>query len=294
MLKKIVLVLSLGFCGLLQGAAQKTVTVKDFCNPRVHSYIFLHARTCNELVVTCKDITDPTGLENFKNYFAKRNMPVIKINLTQNKLSVLPDWLHEWPELRYMDVSHNEFRIMPAVLSSCAELRELNLSYNKIKSFVIPYKSGQRSEIDSKDFWQEDGFPVLSELNLAHNRLVMIPENIQVLEQLVKLDVSFNKLTYLPESIGDLPLLQELYLHGGGTGKMPDNTITTLPASFEKLKKLRVLMIGGLNLDEESMKLLGRMHDAQPDLEVVRKFEAIKTPAKLYHNMADLVRGSAY
>ena len=45
-------------------------------------------------------------------------------------------------------------------------------------------------------------------------------------------------------------------------GKVRDNTITTLPASFEKLKKLRVLMIGGLNLDEESLKLLGRMQEA--------------------------------
>ncbi|MBY0353535.1 leucine-rich repeat domain-containing protein [Candidatus Babeliales bacterium] len=294
MLKKLVLVLVMSSCGLLQGAAQKTVCVNDFFNRRVHPMIFTNAKAANTLMITCKDITDPAGLEKFKNYFAKYNMPVIKINLTQNKLHSLPDCLVGWPELRYIDVSHNQFAIVPNVLSSCAELRELNISYNKIKSFVIPYKSGERSEIDSKDFWQEDGFPVLSELNLAHNRLAVMPENIHVLEQLVKLDVSFNRLTYLPESIGDMPSLQELYLHGGGTGKVPDNTITSLPASFEKLKKLRVLMIGGLNLDEESMKLLGRMQDAQPYLEVVRKREAIKTPAKLYHNMADLVRGSAY
>ena len=76
---------------------------------------------------------------------------------------------------------------------------------------------GQRRKLDPEKIWQsdEDGFPSLQELNLARNQLYQLPENIQVLEQLVKLDVSFNRLACLPESIGDMPSLQELYLHGG-------------------------------------------------------------------------------
>ena len=110
MLKKLVLVLSVSFCGLLQGAAaQKTVSVKDFFSMRVHPMIFTNAKATNTLLLSCKDITDSTGLEKFKNYFGKYEIAVIKINLTQNKLGMLPGWLNEWPELRYIDLSHNQF-----------------------------------------------------------------------------------------------------------------------------------------------------------------------------------------
>ena len=48
------------------------------------------------------------------------------------------------------------------------------------------------------------------DLDLSHNQLNRLPNELHQLSLLVKLDISHNQLTYLPESIRQLPALEEL------------------------------------------------------------------------------------
>lgn len=77
-------------------------------------------------------------------------------------------------------------------------------------------------------------------LDLVHQDLTSLPEEIGTLKNLRWLRVNFNRLESIPESIGNCTLLEELYLN--------DNLLTSLPASFCQLKNLNTLTLDNNHL----------------------------------------------
>lgn len=76
----------------------------------------------------------------------------------------------------------------------------------------------------------------LETLVLAENDLREVSERIGGVKRLRMLDLGHNKLTHLPETISQLDSLSDfLYLH--------DNKLSSLPACFDRLTKLRYLNI---------------------------------------------------
>lgn len=86
---------------------------------------------------------------------------------------------------------------VPADLIKLSKLEELDLSRNKID--ILP------------DFIGEV-MVNLTELNLSHNTLQSIPDNIENLTNMVKLNLSHNMLTGIPNCVKYLPNLKSIDL----------------------------------------------------------------------------------
>ena len=101
--------------------------------------------------------------------------------------------------------------------------------------------------------------PYLTELNLAHNLIMVIPEKVNLLTELTSLDLSFNNLTNISPNIGELSKLVTLSIEGNSQiSNLPDfpnlrvlnisgTSVPTLPANM-KLPALEVLKAESLSL----------------------------------------------
>ena len=92
----------------------------------------------------------------------------------------------------------------------------------------------------------------LQVLDLHHNQLEKLPNEIGLLKSLRVLYVHHNKLKKLPDSIGDLFRLQSLDLR--------ENALKELPSSMSKLKRLRTLDLSKNVKLKKLPKSLGNCH----------------------------------
>ena len=106
----------------------------------------------------------------------------------------------------------------------------------------------------------------LQVLDLHHNQLEKLPEEIGLLKSLRVLYVHHNKLKKLPDSIGDLSRLQNLDISA--------NALKELPVTISKLKRLRTLDVSKNVKLKKLPKQLGHCHGLDklvgPDLDVVQ------------------------
>ena len=93
---------------------------------------------------------------------------------------------------------------------------------------------------------------ILQVLDLHHNQLEKLPDEIGLLKSLRVLYVHHNKLKKLPDSIGDLPRLQSLDLRA--------NALKELPSSMSKLKRLKTLDVSKNVKLKKLPKALGHCH----------------------------------
>jgi leucine-rich repeat protein SHOC2 len=82
----------------------------------------------------------------------------------------------------------------------------------------------------------------LTSLYISNNKLNFLPDNFDRLINLQELDASHNKLTCLPDSISSLISLKSLRLH--------HNKITKLPKNIGKINKLEILILSYNELTE--------------------------------------------
>ena len=110
----------------------------------------------------------------------------------------------------------------------------------------------------------------LQVLDLHHNQLEKLPEEIGLLKNLRVLYVHHNKLKKLPDSIGDLTRLQSLDLSS--------NALKELPVTISKLKRLRTLDVSKNVKLKKLPKQLGHCHSLDklvgPDVDIVQYPEA--------------------
>lgn len=134
-----------------------------------------------------------------------------------------------WKKPAELDFSHSKLRQCPARLSFMgAQLTQLNLSHNSLCH--IP------EEICC--------LTGLREMYLHHNHLTGIPKSVGSLAELTDLNLAHNQLTTLPESLGDLKHLQSLSLS--------NNRLELLPRRFYMLMNLAILRASNNNLTELS------------------------------------------
>lgn len=101
----------------------------------------------------------------------------------------------------------------------------------------------------------------LQNLNICGNKLMTsLPEEIGELRNLRTLNLSGTKLTKLPESIGNLVLLEELYL----SSKMGD-----LPNSITNLKNLRIFDAAGCDNAKFWTVKLESLKSTNKNLEII-------------------------
>jgi adenylate cyclase len=141
---------------------------------------------------------------------------LLKLNLSNNRLSHLPVYFDSYRMLRTLNISSNFLDNFPPFLCELDALVDLDLSFNLIGSF--PQECGK--------------LRALEKFVITNNRLSgVLPESFKGLHNLRELDVRYNALTGL-EVVSELPKLEML--------AADHNAITGFVGSFERIRSLKL------------------------------------------------------
>ena len=160
------------------------------------------------------------GLETFPDELYTLVDTLEVLDLTDNKLSFLPDDFYRFKNLKRLFLSNNQFNHVPKVLAKLPNLSMIGMRNNKIKIF------------------EENSLPLSTRwLILTDNELEFLPESIGDLKLLQKFMLSGNKLNSLPDSISKCSNLELL--------RIAVNNLSSFPISLLSLPKLSWLAYSG-------------------------------------------------
>ena len=126
------------------------------------------------------------------------------LDLSDNKISSLPDDFGKFVKLKIIFFANNAFTIFPKVLADCPELR------------MIGFKSNQLQWIP------EEAFPAkLSWLILTDNQLVSLPKSIGNFKYLQKCALAGNQLSALPPEMANCVNLELLRISANQLEELP-------------------------------------------------------------------------
>jgi Leucine-rich repeat (LRR) protein len=173
---------------------------------------------------------------------------VRELILTHTDLQTLPDIFNlNFENLTHLNLEGNKLSQLPLNMKNLMKLQHLNLSHNCLK--VLSDEIGNLS--------------MLQTLKLENNSLVELPDSVCKLMNLQQLSIANNSLRILPNDIGDLVKLETLVISGNMLEDLPgsllqltnlchfiaaSNMLSYLSESFTHLNKLRTL-----NLSKNSM-----------------------------------------
>lgn len=154
------------------------------------------------------------------------------LDLSKNKLKILPKSVGQFKELKILNVSNNTLENLPAEINGLSKIETLQVSCNLLKS-IPPLNS----------------LMFLKRASFGDNRLTVFPEFLCELKHLEALDLSKNNITQLPELIKQSRLF-ELNLN--------QNEIRKLPAGLAECSRLKTLRLeeNCLELDDIPKELL--------------------------------------
>jgi len=132
------------------------------------------------------------------------------LNLSKNEINVMPDDFGEMVSLRELNLSHNQIECLPCkkvdVLSS---LRELSASNNRISAIPLEYEHLRIQHIDVsfnriRDLPGLRNFKTVRTLNLSDNIIETVPESVEKMSMLKRLDVSGNCVRFWPKCMAGM------------------------------------------------------------------------------------------
>ena len=133
------------------------------------------------------------------------------LDMTNNKLSSLPDDFGKLKNLKILFLSNNQFRELPTVLADCPKLSMIGFRNNQIEHFP------------------EDALPLsVRWLILTENRIKTLPNSIGDLKYLQKFMLSGNNITHLPKSLLKCQNLELFRLSANQMSELP-SWLLTLP-----------------------------------------------------------------
>lgn len=150
------------------------------------------------------------------------------LDLKNKNLTFLPAWLIKYRNLTHLDLSNNCLTLNEHdinILRFCGRnLEQLNLNKNKIKNLSLRFDNLQNrpnlpmlfgsvlrnlkfldlSSNKITDFEAVTGCQNLEKLQLSGNEIEFLPENLNLMKNLVYLYLGFNKMTFLSDAISNL------------------------------------------------------------------------------------------
>ncbi|TNN44924.1 Malignant fibrous histiocytoma-amplified sequence 1 [Liparis tanakae] len=170
------------------------------------------------------------------------------LNLGNNSLQELPDGLgSSLNNLRVLVLRRNKFSSVPRVVLELVRLVELDMSHNGLRG--LPEELGR--------------LPALKKLCVSHNKIQSLPAQIGALQSLEELDLSFNELHLLPASFSGLAKLRTLDVDHNKLNRFPPeilalgeleeldcsgNKFEALPAEVMELRSIKILWLSSLHL----------------------------------------------
>ena len=208
------------------------------------------------------------GLSEFPDKLLQQKQ-ITNLNLENNQISVVPEWIQELTNLKVLylssnaidDIHHltalpglevlhlNDNRIsrIPNNVTNWGRLKRLFINGNLLDK--LPASLGQLQELkillaaeNNIEDIPEDFFSLsnLETLNLFQNRLTYLSENLCRLKKLNYLQLSMNQLEHLPESIGQNVNIKTLNSFS--------NKLRRIPSQLVKLSGLENLNLGDNNI----------------------------------------------
>ena len=148
---------------------------------------------------------------------------VQNLNLSSNKLTLLPENFIELKFVSRLNLSANKLKVIPSHVFSLICLRELNISSNAI------------SELPEDLEWK----PTLKSLNVGDNNLSDLPVSISR-SRLETLNLSKNNFVRIPLCVCEIISLKDLDLSN-------NREISELPNEMGKLRNLSTLHLRNLD-----------------------------------------------
>ncbi|AFN83619.1 hypothetical protein EROM_090010 [Encephalitozoon romaleae SJ-2008] len=143
---------------------------------------------------------------------------IIELNISGNKINVLPAYFENLSFMKVLDVSNNELKFLSSSIAGMPFLVSLNLNSNDLT--FLP------EEITELKY--------LENLSIRDNQLQELPEKMDDIASLVNLDLANNKLEDLPFGIGGVENLKRLDLEG--------NLFDTLPPILGYLENIEEII----------------------------------------------------
>ncbi|MEZ2230843.1 leucine-rich repeat protein [Microcoleus sp.] len=182
-----------------------------------------------------------------------------ELDLSDMKLTKLPEALASLTQLQVLYVRNNQLRELPEALASLTQLQRFDLSSNQLRELPEALASLTQLQV----------------IDLSSNQLTELPEALVFLTRLRWLYLENNQLTELPEALASLTQLQRLYLN--------NNQLTELPEAIASLSQLQRL---GLNNNPLNPDLAAAYEQGtKPVLQYLRA----KAEAKITLNEAKLI-----
>jgi len=164
---------------------------------------------------------------------AKRLINLVKIDMRDIELTLLPEWIGLLPNLKELDISNryygynriNKLTFLPEWIGNLINLTKLDIENNALTHLPKSIENLRN----------------LTNLNIENNALTQLPNSIGNLTKLTSLDINNNSLTHLPKSIGNLTNLTYF--------NISSNSITQLPNSIGQLTNLTNFYYGSNKIE---------------------------------------------
>ncbi|KAJ3175081.1 hypothetical protein HDU87_006478 [Geranomyces variabilis] len=145
---------------------------------------------------------------------------LVKLDLSRNALSALPDEIASLTNLEILFCSSNHFAVFPAAIAACPRLSTVAFKQNKMSRIPKGALSPSLRWLILTDN-QINALPEdigvctrLEKLMLAGNSLTRLPDSLARCSKLALLRISANKFSHFPRVLGELPNLTWLAFAG--------------------------------------------------------------------------------
>ncbi len=161
----------------------------------------------------------PRSVDTALRTCSSAGFPLIYLDLSGNRLEVLPPELADFKSLQFLILSGNLLKTVPPELFELGNLTNLVLSFNILE--IVPQELAELGN--------------LRNLNLSHNRLKQVPAVLSKLRRLERLILDNNRLETVPRELGGLSDLRHLDLS--------QNLLEIIPPELGELGNMRILYL---------------------------------------------------
>lgn len=213
----------------------------------------------------------------------KQKMQAKSLVLSGNRLSrVTGSKLLAWQSLEALQLDCNGLKQLDAEILVLPTLKELDVSHNSLTE--LP------------DFFNEEGCCKLVKVNVANNKINVLPDSIFKCALLRELNIANNQMPELQEGIGAMRSLKKLILFDGRVDEKANNVVT-LPVGFVALaENLEELWINAQELDYQGRLVLQKMQRINSNLIICQSAKEINERREAKgrkHNLQGETRASS-
>lgn len=239
------------------------------------------ATTLNEVKIETTNFSlNVNSYENFKGKYSN----IYNIDLSNQNLTTIPEFIFKLPNLQYLDLSNNKLESLDDRIFRIKSLRYLDISYNEIRKIKIDRNESGINVIHAsfnklEKFEIDDNIDTnLQELYLRGN-LIEKFEIHKGMKYIKVIDLGINQISGL--MVHNNQEYDLIYLH------LDSNLLNNFPKSLNSLKKIEYLDLGynqmrNINVNLNEFKALNRLYLDNNILESFNLLEEISESVKIF------------